>query len=113
MLGYSDQELRVLGFHDITHPADVDKDILKSFSDEIPSYKIQTRLVKKSEETLWTTVTVSVIRDQEGKLQYGLAMIEDQPHPQPQPHPHPHPKQENKSTRNIGLRFSQGEKTSV
>ena len=103
MLGYSDQELRVLGFHDITHPADVDEDILKLFSGEIPSFKIQTRLVKKNKETLWTTVTVSVIGDQEGKPQYGLAMIEDQPHP----------KQENESTRNIGLRLSQREKTSV
>ncbi len=80
MVGYTEQELTELTFPDITHPEDVDKDVRlaeQMFRGEVPFYKIEKRYITKNGEPLWITLTASVIRDEDGKPLYGLAMIED------------------------------------
>ena len=47
------------------------------FRREIPFYKLRKRYVKKNGEIIWIDLTGSVIRDKDGEVIYGLAMIED------------------------------------
>jgi PAS domain S-box-containing protein len=80
MLDYSEDELLLKSFVDITHPDDVRDDIelAKSlFRREIPFYRMQKRYVKKNREIISINLTASVIRDHDGDPLYGLAMVED------------------------------------
>ncbi len=80
MLGYSDCELTGKSFLDITHPADIKKDLNLSsqlFSDKIPFYSIDKRLIKKDNSTVWVSLTATVTHDKEGAPLYGLVMVQD------------------------------------
>lgn len=80
MLGYAEQELTGLAFPEITHPEDIEKDLqlsAKLFNGEIPYFHLGKRYVKKNGDVLWIALTVCVIRDEEGKPLYGLAMMAD------------------------------------
>jgi len=80
MVGYSEAELLQRSFADITHPDDLQADVElaeRLFTGEIPFYKLRKRYVKKNGEIIWIDLTGSVIRDREGEVMYGLAMIED------------------------------------
>lgn len=80
MLEYTEAEISKLTFVDITHPEDIDKDVQLAkqvFKGKRASYKIEKRYIKKNGEILWANLTATVIRNQEGKVLYGLAMIED------------------------------------
>ncbi|MCZ6481560.1 MAG: PAS domain S-box protein [candidate division NC10 bacterium] len=80
MVGYTEQELTGLTFAEITHPEDIDKDVRLSeqiFGGEIPFFHLEKRYIKKDGGILWIGLTACVIRDEQGKPQYGLAMIED------------------------------------
>jgi PAS domain S-box-containing protein len=80
MVGYSEQEMVQRMFPDITHPDDVemDRDLArKIFSQEIPSYQVEKRYRRQDGTVFWGLLTASVIRDDQGKPCYGLAMIKD------------------------------------
>jgi two-component system cell cycle sensor histidine kinase/response regulator CckA len=80
MVGYSEVELLQRSFVDITHPDDLQADLElaeRLFRGEMPFYKLQKRYIKKSGEIIWIDLTGSVIRDKDGEVMYGLAMIED------------------------------------
>ncbi|MFQ5929756.1 MAG: PAS domain S-box protein [Acidobacteriota bacterium] len=80
MLGYSEQELRERTFVDITHPEDVNKSMSLAeqvFKRESPSYRLEKRYITKDGETLWGSLTTTVIRDEAGKALYALAMVEN------------------------------------
>jgi PAS domain S-box-containing protein len=80
MLDYSEDELLLKSFVDITHPDDVRDDIELAkalFRRDIPFYRIQKRYLKKNGEVIWINLTASVIRDPDGEPLYGLAMVED------------------------------------
>jgi len=80
MLGYSAEELDSLTIRDITHPDHIKNDLKeldKLIRDEIEVYKTEKRYVRKDKNTLWGATTVSVIRDENGKALFFLAMIED------------------------------------
>jgi PAS domain S-box-containing protein len=80
MVGYTEQELGALTFVDITHPEHIETDVRHTrelFSGEIPYYKVEKRYIKKNGEIIWVALTASVIRDEDGRPLYGLAMIED------------------------------------
>lgn len=80
MLGYTVQELTALTLVDVTHSEDIGKEVLlaeQMFKGEIPEYKLEKRYIKKNQEVMWVDLTATVIRDQDGKALYGLAMIED------------------------------------
>jgi PAS domain S-box-containing protein len=47
------------------------------FKGDIPRYRLQKRYIKKNREILWGDLTAAVIRDENGKALYGLAMVED------------------------------------
>ena len=80
MLGYAEQELTGLAFPEITHPEDIERDLqlsAKLFNGETPYFHLEKRSVKKNGDVLWIALTACVIRDEEGKPLYGLAMMAD------------------------------------
>jgi PAS domain S-box-containing protein len=79
-LGYSVKELLEQRFIDISYADDIRRDVNLAeqlFREEIPSYRIEKRFVKKDGTIAWLDVTAMLIRDDEGKPSYGLAMVED------------------------------------
>jgi PAS domain S-box-containing protein len=80
MLGYSGEELCGTHFSTFTHPDDVAAD--SALFDELvagkrDSYQIEKRYVRKDGSLVWANLTVSLIRDPEGRPQFTIAMIED------------------------------------
>ncbi|MGO9613716.1 MAG: putative bifunctional diguanylate cyclase/phosphodiesterase [Dissulfurispiraceae bacterium] len=80
MVGYTENELMLFKFTDISHPEDVVADlqyVQRLLGDEIPYYKSEKRCVKKGGTFVWTSCTASIIRDEAGKPLYFLEMMED------------------------------------
>ncbi|MDP8965520.1 MAG: PAS domain S-box protein, partial [Cyanobacteriota bacterium] len=80
MLGYLEPELHQLTFAQITHPEDAEIDLRYAeqlFKGEISSYQIEKRYIKKNGEIVWVNLTVTMISEQDGKVCYGLGMVED------------------------------------
>lgn len=80
MLGYTEKELKGKAFSEITHPEDLEKNIKlgkKLYDGQIPNIKIEKRYIRKDGETIWAKITASVIRNDVGRIIYGLVMVED------------------------------------
>jgi PAS domain S-box-containing protein len=79
-LGFTAAELLELRLTDLTHADDIKKDLSladKLFREEIPSYRIEKRFVRKDGTLAWLDVTALLIKDDHAKPIYGLAMVED------------------------------------
>lgn len=80
LTGYSADELAVRTFADITHPDDVEVGVQlarRVFAGEIPGFSIHKRYVRKTGEVLWVALTVSVLRDDDGRVLRGLGIVQD------------------------------------
>ncbi len=80
MLGYSERELTSLTLVELTHPDDIHKDLQlmdQLCKGEILTYNLEKRYIKKTREVLLVNKSAAVIRDREGKVLYGLGMVED------------------------------------
>jgi PAS domain S-box-containing protein len=80
MVGYSEAELLLKSFVDITHPEDLQADLHLAgqlFRGDIPFFKMQKRYVKKTGEVIWVNLTASLVHDRAGQPLHGLAMVED------------------------------------
>ncbi|MBB3208126.1 two-component system CheB/CheR fusion protein [Rhodopirellula rubra] len=80
ILGYSLDELTSMTFQDITHPDDLDKDLLlfaQMKRGEIEGYTLEKRYTRADGQTLWANLTTSLRRDVDGKLECSIALIED------------------------------------
>ena len=80
MLGYSAPELHQLTFAAVTHPDDVETDVAYTeqlFKGEMPIYQLEKRYIKKNGESLWVNLTSTIVCEQDGKVRYGLGMVED------------------------------------
>ena len=80
LLGYSKDEIKKLTFMDITHPDDRSETIRlskKALDDENNSYQTEKRYLKQNGEYLWGIVRATAITDNNGDVQYWLALIED------------------------------------
>lgn len=67
-------------FADITHPDDVGADVAlarRVFAGELPAYRIEKRYLRPDGETVWVDLTATAVRDEEGRVRYGLAMVTD------------------------------------
>jgi DNA-binding NarL/FixJ family response regulator/signal transduction histidine kinase len=67
-------------FQDITHPDDLDADLQqahKLLTDEVRTYSIEKRYVKKNDSIVWTNLTCSLVREPFGEPKYFIAVIED------------------------------------
>ncbi len=80
MLGYNAEELQQLKRHDFTHAQDHQEEenhYQRLLAGESDYYQVEKRFVRKDGRIIWGRLTVSLVRDAEGKPQFPLAMIED------------------------------------
>lgn len=80
MLGYRSDELLDLTFQDITHPDDLDADLAnvrKVLDGEIATYQMMKRYIHKDGDEIWGHLSVSLVRDDEGKPAYFISQIQD------------------------------------
>ena len=80
MLGYTKQELSGRSLEDITYPEDREKTIElagQMLRGEVPLFQLEKRCVKKNGDILWTSMTTTALRNQDGEVVYALCMVED------------------------------------
>lgn len=80
MLGYTESELQNFIFVDITHPEDIEKNLLnvqKLLNQEISVYKTEKRYIRKDGQVIWVSLTVTSNYNREGQFLYNLAIIEN------------------------------------
>ncbi len=80
IVGYSRDEFLSKTFQDITHPDDlqVDLDYVKQLlKDEIKTYTMEKRYLKKNGDTVWINLTASLTRDTNNDADSFIAVIED------------------------------------
>ena len=80
MLGYSQSELQGMHFQEFTHPdslaveTTLRQEIVAGLRD---FYHLEKRYIGKDGQTVWGYLTVSLVRDAEGKPQFTIAMVEN------------------------------------
>jgi PAS domain S-box-containing protein len=80
MFGYTEQELFGMTFRDITHPEHLKTDadnVMRLVKGEMPIYKTEKQYVGKNGSVLCGDLTLSVLRDSEGKFLHVLVIIEN------------------------------------
>ncbi|WP_414830556.1 diguanylate cyclase [Alteromonas sp. H39] len=79
-IGYSQQELENMTFQDLTHSSHLSEDILnvtRLITGECESYTMEKQYIHKSGTLIWAKLTVSLVRDKEGKPDFFISVIED------------------------------------
>ena len=79
MLGYSERELLATNFQNLTHPDDLQTDLAQVQSllnGETDGYQIEKRYFHKRGATVWTNLSVSLIRRPDGKPLYFISQIQ-------------------------------------
>jgi diguanylate cyclase (GGDEF)-like protein/PAS domain S-box-containing protein len=80
MLGYTEAELRATSTIDLTHPDDLAKNLELHealYRGDIPRYSHEKRFRHKDGTWRWTRVTVTPIRDRDGRPIASLGQVED------------------------------------
>ena len=79
-VGYSQQELLQMSYLDYTHPDDWQQDealMTQLMAGEIEHFTLEKRFVRPSGEVRWGALTVSLVKDAEGRPLYDIAIIQD------------------------------------
>ncbi|TAK02544.1 MAG: PAS domain S-box protein [Candidatus Manganitrophaceae bacterium] len=80
MVGYSEQELVGMNFRSIMNPDDLDAN-LKGFQQllnrEKDPFKMEKRFIHKEGQTVWVSVSATVVRNPDGAPLYFVAQLED------------------------------------
>ena len=80
LLGYSADELAGMTFADVTHPDDLETSLdrrrsqLMGGSDAV---QIEKRYVRRDGETVWVSLSSTLVRDADGRPAYSVTIIED------------------------------------
>jgi PAS domain S-box-containing protein len=80
MLGYSEQELTQTAFPAHVHPEDRDANVAlceRLIAQEIPSFEIVNRYVRKDGKSIWVDKRISLLRNSAGKPIYFLTLATD------------------------------------
>jgi PAS domain S-box-containing protein len=80
IVGYTKNELLGLTFGDITHPDDLEADwakVRQLVAGEIDSYSMEKRYICKNRKQKWVNLTVALVRDEKGKPQFFVSVVED------------------------------------
>ena len=80
LVGYTEQELLACTFGDITHPDDLETDleyVRQLLAGEIATYQMEKRYIRKDGATIWILLSVSLVRDTEGRPEYFISQIQD------------------------------------
>ncbi|QKF66785.1 PAS/CheB/CheR domain-containing sensor histidine kinase [Arcobacter venerupis] len=81
IVGYSKEELIESKFKDITHPDDLDEDLIyiaRLIKGEINNYSLNKRYYKKDKSIIWINITSSLVRNSStGEPDYFINVIKD------------------------------------
>ncbi len=78
--GYSKDELLATNFQAITHPDDVSQNVgqfQRLFNGELTSYELEKRYLRKSGDIVCAQITVSPIRDADGRPVCAVTQVQD------------------------------------
>lgn len=79
-LGYNENELKGMSFQDLTHPEDLDKDLMyveSMLKKEIESYQMEKRYIHKNKNYVWALLTVSIVWNMDGTPRFFISQIQD------------------------------------
>ncbi len=80
LTGYTAEELRTKTFQDITHPDDLERDLAyvrQMLTGEIQTYQMEKRYIHKRGHVVWILLSVSLVRDAEGRPAHFISQIQD------------------------------------
>lgn len=80
MLGYTREELLATRSTAITHPEDVALDTApfrRMAAGELERYAVEKRFIHKSGRHVWASLTLSLVRDAQGRPDYQVCIVED------------------------------------
>jgi len=80
MLGYSKEELSVLTWSEITHPDDLDADLIlfnQIIKGEVDRYELDKRFIRKDGSVIYTHLSVTCQRHADHSINYFLASLID------------------------------------
>lgn len=80
ILGFTEEELAMLSFQDITYFEDLDTDLVlldQLVRGEIDSYEMKKRYHHKQGHLVWAKLSVSVVRNDDGTVQHFISQIQD------------------------------------
>ena len=78
--GYSEKELKTKTFVDLTHPDEVNRDVIsiqKMLLGKLKVYQVDKRYIRKDKKVIWGRIKVTLIRGKNKKPLYFLTVIED------------------------------------
>lgn len=78
--GYTREEMLARSFADITHPDDLEVDRAQTnalVAGEIATFTVEKRYLRKGGKVIWVRLTVSLLRDPEGRPKCHIGVIED------------------------------------
>ena len=78
LLGYDEQELLSIRFHEITHPDDLAQNIElfeRAIAGEIDRYQMEKRFIHKAGHHVWAALNVVAVRDNGGRTSYLIAQM--------------------------------------
>lgn len=80
MLDYSVEEFRERNVGEFMHPEDA-ASVWRTYDElvrgERDTFRVEKRFFRKDGDVIWTDLAVSLVRDEQGRPQYQVAMIED------------------------------------
>ncbi len=80
MLGYSEQELRLTSYQELTHPDDLARgrdDVRRLIAGEIPCMQLEKRYRHRHGHYIWARLTTSIVRSDSNEPLYFVSQIED------------------------------------
>jgi len=80
MTGFSEQELLAHDPKVITHPDNIEPNLMwskKLLAGEVDHFNIQDKYIRKDGSILHVDLTISAMRDENGKFVYGIAVAQD------------------------------------
>ena len=80
ILGYSEPEMLSLTLQDISNPDDLEADLAqreKVRSGTLASCSMEKRCIRKDSSVVWVNLTLAAVRDDGGKLQHFISLVED------------------------------------
>ena len=80
LIGYSREELAEKSWAELTHPDDLAADVAqfdRVQAGEIDGYRLEKRFIRKDGEAVYVDMSVRAVRDDQGALEYFLALVTD------------------------------------
>jgi two-component system sporulation sensor kinase A len=80
IVGYSEEELLERRFQSMTHPEDLEADIVyvnRVLLGEMNRYQLEKRYIHKNGDPIWVYITVSLVRDERGKPLFFISEVQD------------------------------------